>query len=119
MPEIRGLLDAGPPAPCVWCGEPTGNRAETPGRPDLGAVPLDVFCAGAIIVAYRKAREGRLLPAGVARLVAFERTLAQIGAGRPDEVRIAEGDFDLRREIESRNRAFAGEPYAVRDPEPE
>lgn len=67
MPEIRGRLDAGPDRPCVWCGELTPNLAEAPG---YGLeLPLHVFCAGAIIVAFRHARAGRLGP-GQARLLA-------------------------------------------------
>jgi hypothetical protein len=57
MPEIRGTLTrdgAGPMRPCLWCTEPTDTMAETPGRPDLGEVPLHVWCAGEVIVAYRR-----------------------------------------------------------------
>lgn len=163
MPEIRGTLDSGPLAACVWCAEATSNRAVTPGRPDLGEVPLHVRCAGEIILAYRRLGEGKLLAAGAKKLVAFESRLNELDVYRearlpvpaqpvvapinateaeirfalafldetvptwrdqvrglvPDEVRVAQGDFELRREIESRNRAFSGEDFAVVDPKPE
>lgn len=78
MPEIRGRLDAGPIAACVWCSEATSNRAVTPGRPDLGEVPLHVWCAGEIIVAYRRLGAGKLLPDGAKKLTAFESRLNEL-----------------------------------------
>lgn len=81
MPEIRGTLsrEAGARlAPCVWCVEPTDARAETPGRPDLGEVPLHVWCAGEVVVAYRRLREGKLLTDGAVRLAGFEARLNEL-----------------------------------------
>ena len=184
MPEITGTLsaDGSTYGPCVWCGEPSDALGITPGRPDLGSVPIHVFCSGAVLVAYRKLREGSLIGRAYEQLEAFEgrlslikegnaRLVRSIEDGRPaaelrgafvsfagateaeiryaldfldytvptwrDQVRAAtyapggfvgpmrpplvgeSGPEDVRREIESRNRAFAGEPFAVRDPDAE
>lgn len=74
MPEIRGRLDAGPDRPCVWCGDATPNLAEAPG---LGIeLPLHVFCAAAIIVAFRNARAGRLSPGTARRLAGYQARLS-------------------------------------------
>lgn len=61
-----------PTGACVWCGQPTPVMAETPFRPDLGAVPLMLTCGAQVIRAYRALQEGRQLTAeeqaGLARL---------------------------------------------------
>ena len=57
---------------CVWCGEQTPIMAETPFRPDLGAVPLMLTCGAQLIRAYRALQDGQELTpeqrAGIARL---------------------------------------------------
>ena len=84
MPEITGTLSADGSiyGPCVWCGEPSDALGITPGRPDLGSVQIHVFCAGAVLVAYRRAREGRPAIPGLAQLEAYAGRLAAIEAGR-------------------------------------
>lgn len=67
--------------PCVWCGEQTSTRALAPFLDPPRMVPLDVLCAGAIIVAFRRRREGRLTDGGVAQLEAYARRLAALGPG--------------------------------------
>ncbi len=118
MPEIRGTLaiDGRTFGPCVWCGDLSDALGETPGRPDLGSLPIHVFCAGAVIVAYRRAREGRLL--AVDQVRAFEGRLRELSDGRapaPARIGVRPGS-ELEREIASRNAAFAGGTFAVRDP---
>lgn len=80
MPTIRGWLGPLRPAlsdwhPCVWCTYPTTTMMATPGRPDVGALPLHAVCAALIIFAYREQTAGRLLEpddvAGMARLAAY------------------------------------------------
>jgi hypothetical protein len=44
---------------CVWCGRPTSTLAETPFRPDLGAVPLMVTCGAHLRIVYRMIEQGR------------------------------------------------------------
>lgn len=133
MPEIRGTipLDDRPEyqVPCVWCAFPTSTRAETPGRPDLGEVPLHVLCAGAVIVAYRRRNDRNLLGSGLSELERFEGRLSLLAAAKKagEEVvrelrrvdQLTNVTPEERREIESRIRAFAGEPFAVVDPEGE
>lgn len=85
MPEITGTITrdgAGTMRPCVWCGEGTDTLADTPGRPDIGRVPLHVWCAGAVIEAYRRLGQKRLLGDGgaAAKIVAYEARLAALAA---------------------------------------
>lgn len=61
MAEIAGSLDAGPPEPCVWCGDATPNRADAPGLVEPVRLPIHVLCAAAVIVAYNRFRAGRTL----------------------------------------------------------
>lgn len=65
MPTItsripRQIFDQAPVpmAPCIWCGEPTIVRAETPFRPDLGTVPLMLTCGAEIILLYNDYQAG-------------------------------------------------------------
>lgn len=67
--------------PCVWCGSPTSTRAAAPYLDPPRMVPLDVFCAGAIIVAFRRRREGRLSDAQAENLLRYGRRLAELGTG--------------------------------------
>lgn len=55
-----------PEVPCVWCQSPTDIRAKTPFRPDLGAVPLHLFCAAEIIDLYNNRH--RILPEHMPRM---------------------------------------------------
>ena len=61
-----------PMRPCIWCGQPTPVMAETPFRPDLGALPLMLTCGSLMRDAYRIWEAGAVLPpdylAGIARL---------------------------------------------------
>lgn len=84
MPEITGAAFTGSWAPCSWCGEPTDSLADTPGRPDLGRIPMHIICAAAVIVAYRRGRVGG--PEGAR----FREVLARLEAGRPLELRSGE-----------------------------
>ncbi len=43
---------------CVWCGEECWTMALTPFRPDLGQVPLHLFCGSDMRSAYRAWRDG-------------------------------------------------------------
>lgn len=165
MPEITGRLsaDGRTYGPCVWCGEASDALGITPGRPDLGSVPIHVFCAGAVLVAYRRWRSGLADVATLRRMEAYTGRLLAIADGRKaaaeldqavaevsdvlaraveEGPRVAEElrdalapmpekrglwihhprgcacgrcglDEELRREIESRNRAFAGDRFAV------
>lgn len=58
MPEITGGAFTGRWAPCSWCGEQTDSWGDTPGRPDLGRIPIHIMCAGAVVVAFRRGRVG-------------------------------------------------------------
>ena len=52
---------------CVWCGAECRTKAETPFRPDLGRVPLHLFCGVDMRDAYRAWQSGdALLPEQVA-----------------------------------------------------
>jgi hypothetical protein len=46
---------------CVWCGQPTRLRADTPFRPDLGSLPLHLTCGVWMRDAYRHWRDGQVL----------------------------------------------------------
>lgn len=52
--------------PCVWCLDATDILADTPFRPDLGAVPLHMLCAAEITNLY--ANRGSFLPEQRARM---------------------------------------------------
>lgn len=60
---------------CVWCGGDAWTAADTPFRPDLGAVPLHLFCGVDLRNAYRAWKNGEdLTPqmvAGVSRLASM------------------------------------------------
>lgn len=45
---------------CVWCAEQTFVWMQTPGRPDIGVVPLHAFCAAEIVSIYDGMRAGML-----------------------------------------------------------
>lgn len=52
-----------PVGECVWCGSTCWTTAETPFRPDLGQVPLHLFCGANMREAYKAWRDGiDLLP---------------------------------------------------------
>ena len=61
--------------PCIWCGKPTSVWADTPFRPDLGALPLMLTCGALMRDAYRMWEAGLPLPpdyrAGLKRLAAL------------------------------------------------
>lgn len=52
---------------CVWCGQRTDVMMATPGRPDLGSVPLNAYCAAEVIWAYQDWVAGHALPAETVR----------------------------------------------------
>ena len=65
----RGDIHNGFPAVgrCVWCGETCWTKADTPFRPDIGQVPLHLFCGADMREAYKAWRDGLpLLPSQVA-----------------------------------------------------
>jgi hypothetical protein len=68
MPTINGTFRLRPRpedfARCVWCDDWTDFRMKTPGRPDLGEVPLHAFCAAQVIVAFEDFAAARRLDAG-------------------------------------------------------
>ncbi len=76
--RIRYQLPVGQPLPdaqpCAWCGKPAQTRADTPFRPDLGAIPLHLICSAWVRDAYRAWKAGKTLDgeqmAGMKRLVA-------------------------------------------------
>lgn len=57
---------------CVWCGGDAWTMADTPFRPDLGAVPLHLFCGVDLRNAYRAWKAGEelspMMVAGMQRL---------------------------------------------------
>ena len=63
MTTIRLRGDIGnnfpPVGQCIWCGAVCWTTALTPFRPDLGAVPLHIFCAQAVREAYAAWQSGR------------------------------------------------------------
>lgn len=73
---------SGPSGPCVWCGEQTDIWAITTFRPDLGRLPLHLFCGIWLRDAFSRAmQDGRVLTAedqaGLQRIAA----LPQLGSG--------------------------------------
>lgn len=66
---------------CVWCGKPTPVMALTPFRPDLGALPLHLFCGAFMQIAYRTWQEGGELDADDLASMARLAALPQLGAG--------------------------------------
>jgi hypothetical protein len=68
VPTINGMFRLRPRledfARCVWCDDWTDFRMETPGRPDLGTVPLHAFCAAEVIVAFEQYAAARRLDTG-------------------------------------------------------
>lgn len=81
-------------APCVWCTTPTDVRMRTPGRPDIGSLPLHGGCAAAVIVAYQEHLAGRRLEAGqraaLDRLLTWQPSVASV----PPQKRIGSGGTD-------------------------
>jgi hypothetical protein len=66
----------------VWCGTPTDIRAETPFRPDIGELPLHLFCGVFMRDAWRKWSSGGVLDDfEQAGLKTFGAALLQLGAG--------------------------------------
>lgn len=59
----RDWAKAAPVGVCVWCGRPTSTLAETPFRPDFGAVPLMVTCGAHMRIVYRMIQNGQPLDA--------------------------------------------------------
>jgi hypothetical protein len=86
VPEISGTFPLRPTAAdyrsCVWCEVPTSTLMVTPGRVDLGAVPLHALCAGQIITAYTLWRQ-RALEAGDPWLERLERLKRIPAASEP------------------------------------
>ncbi len=72
--------------PCVWCGGVAWTAADTPFRPDLGQVPLHLFCGVDLRNAYRAWKAGEELTpqmvAGVSRLAALP--VPQLPAGETE-----------------------------------
>jgi hypothetical protein len=64
--------EQGPEAACAWCGDPTDVSAETPFRPDIGRLPMHLFCSPEVLAAWRRFQAGLVLTereqAGMARL---------------------------------------------------
>lgn len=81
MPEIRGEFplfpDPSKMLPCVLCLEPTDVLAAAPGVGKM--LPLHVFCAGWLVVAYRRMLAGRLDAGGVRLLEAYAGRVKEIG----------------------------------------
>lgn len=77
----NGGYDRTPIGECVWCGKLTNLMADTPFRPDLGALPLHLFCGVWMRDAYHKWKSGQVLDAddmdGMKRLS----MLPQLGPG--------------------------------------
>lgn len=68
-----------PVGACVWCGSTCWTMAETPFRPDLGQVPLHLFCGVDLREAYRVYRDGgELEPYLAGRMIAMT---ARLGPG--------------------------------------
>lgn len=62
---------------CVWCGGDAWTAADTPFRPDLGAVPLHLFCGVDLRNAYRAWKAGEPLSE---QMTAGMRRLSQLPA---------------------------------------
>lgn len=58
MPRNPGEV---PELPCIWCGLPTDLRSVPPAHPELGALPLNLLCAGLLIQAYERLLRGEVL----------------------------------------------------------
>jgi hypothetical protein len=65
MPTIYGTLprSPGPESPCLWCGRPTDVTFTPQFRPELGPLPMHMFCGVAMIRAYERLRDGMVLTA--------------------------------------------------------
>lgn len=62
--------------PCCWCGGLTDVRAETPFRPDLGTIPMHIFCAADVIRTFEAMQAGRTLEAAAqAHVLQFQNRL--------------------------------------------
>lgn len=82
MATIEGVIrPGGPLEPCVWCEEPTDTRGQAPGLGPNVELPIHVFCAGAVIVAYRWMQNGRLTVDQAKKLERYGRALAALPAG--------------------------------------
>ena len=80
MPDLtishRVQVDrSGPKGPCVWCGQTTDVWAITPFRPDLGRLPLHLFCGVWMRDAFKAWQDGTALDAeqmaGIKRLASL------------------------------------------------
>jgi hypothetical protein len=60
--RLHGDITNGFPAvgQCVWCGTVCWTMAITPFRPDLGAVPLHLFCTAELRDAYKAWQAGQI-----------------------------------------------------------
>lgn len=58
--RLRGNIGENfpPTGQCIWCGTVCWTLAATPFRPDLGEVPLHLFCSAALREAYAAWRQG-------------------------------------------------------------
>jgi hypothetical protein len=63
MTTLSGIMPSTPgeELPCVWCGLPTDIRFVPPAHPELGPLPLNILCAGALILAYERLLRGEAL----------------------------------------------------------
>jgi len=72
MPTITSTMprQPGPEWPCAWCKAPTDVLADTPGRPDIGRLPLHIGCGVAILRAFERLRAGMVLDASTQQRIA-------------------------------------------------
>lgn len=82
MPEITGRMPSEPDPsrmlPCVLCLEPTDVLALAPGLDPPREVPLHVFCAGWLIVQYRRSGEGRITEGARRQISAYATRILEL-----------------------------------------
>ena len=73
MTTIKGTMSIFPQdrrwGTCVWCQSRTFVWMLTPGRPDLGSVPLHAMCAAEIVAAFDNYKATGKLHPHLARLL--------------------------------------------------
>lgn len=66
---------------CVWCGGLTDILAETPFRPDIGALPLMLTCGAHMRQVYRRMQDGGLIDQWEMKAVLRLMQLPRLGDG--------------------------------------